>query len=136
MTNSPKVGSVSDMLRATNHAGVTVCNRDRESGFPCSWTPVFKRPCPNRDDPTSTGSRVVLNPPKTNFENTFDLKINPTFLKHVSQMPIASEHSAEGNDQTDQAQLSQIFSDQLRDPSSDSTQPRMAVHRTRSTVSS
>jgi hypothetical protein len=22
------------MLRATNHAGITVCNRDRESGFP------------------------------------------------------------------------------------------------------
>jgi hypothetical protein len=31
VTNSPKLGSISDMLRATNHAGITVCNRDRES---------------------------------------------------------------------------------------------------------
>jgi hypothetical protein len=29
------------MLRATNHAGVTVCNRDRESGFPNSWQNAF-----------------------------------------------------------------------------------------------
>ena len=34
MTNSPKLGSISDMLRATNHAGITVRNCDRESGLP------------------------------------------------------------------------------------------------------
>jgi hypothetical protein len=34
VTNSPRLGLISDMLRATNHAGgITVCNRDRESGF-------------------------------------------------------------------------------------------------------
>jgi hypothetical protein len=44
--NRPKLGSVSDMLRAANHAGVTVCNRDRdrESGFPkCLTLPCDPR---------------------------------------------------------------------------------------------
>jgi hypothetical protein len=40
-----KLGSISDMLRAANHAGVTVCNRHRESGLPkclpLPWRPTF-----------------------------------------------------------------------------------------------
>jgi hypothetical protein len=41
VTKISKLGSISDMLRATYHAGVTVCNRDRESGFPkCQCLPL------------------------------------------------------------------------------------------------
>ncbi len=52
MTNSPKLGSISDMLRAANHAGVTVCNRDRESGFP--------KCLPLPGDPRSNFHRLIL----------------------------------------------------------------------------
>ena len=53
MTNSPnKLGSIIDVLRATNHAGVTDCNRDRESGFPkCLPLPA---------DPRSNFHRLIL----------------------------------------------------------------------------
>ena len=36
MTKIPKLGSISDMPRAANHAGIAVCNRDSESGLPKS----------------------------------------------------------------------------------------------------
>ncbi len=52
MTDSPKLGSISDMLRATNHAGVTVCNRDRESGLP--------KCLPLPGDPRSNFHRLIL----------------------------------------------------------------------------
>ena len=51
---SPKLGSISDMLRATNHAGITVCNCDRESGSPknfkmpsSSWRPTVQFSSPH-----------------------------------------------------------------------------------------
>ena len=49
---SYELGSISDMLRATNPAGVTVCNRDRESGLPkCLSLP---------GDPRSNFHRLIL----------------------------------------------------------------------------
>ncbi len=54
MTEASKLGSVSDMLRATTHAGVTVCNRDRdrESGLP--------KCLPLPGDPRSNFHRLIL----------------------------------------------------------------------------
>ncbi len=52
VTNSPKLGSISDMMRATYHVGITVCYRDRESGFP--------KCLPLSGDPRSNFHRLIL----------------------------------------------------------------------------
>jgi hypothetical protein len=52
VTKISKLGSISDMLRATYHADVTVCNRDRESGLP--------KCLPLPGDPRSNFHRLIL----------------------------------------------------------------------------
>jgi hypothetical protein len=41
-----KLGSISDMLRAANHAGIAVCNRDCESGLPKGLPQAPSASCP------------------------------------------------------------------------------------------
>ena len=85
MTNSPKllVGSISDVLRATNHAGITVRNCDCESGLPKCL------PSPLPGDPRSNFHRLIL----LCHSNPVRVPVSP--LETALPLPFKSEKKKE-----------------------------------------
>ena len=102
------------MLRATNHAGVTVCNRDRESGLP--------KCLPLPGDPWSNFHRLILL-----------CHSNPAWIP-VSPLELLSHPSARCEDDRFFWSVSLSIETPLRTPPRDKPWARPTRTRVRKTI--